>query len=172
MPSCWACSACYSCSFPDVSDAAWRCQVGIVACMTGRLHRSRTLRAFYATLGFLSLALGLVGVVLPILPTTVFVLLAAFFFARSSARMHDWLLSGRFGLVIRDYQAGLGIPLRVKVYAIVMVVVAFSVSLAVAVKALEWRLVMVASGAAIITYIATRPTRGRVVDSSSAVAIE
>lgn len=140
--------------------------------MTGRLHHSRTVRAFYAGLGLLSLVLGLVGVVLPVLPTTVFVLLAASFFARSSTRMHEWLLSGRFGPAIRDYQAGLGIPLQVKIYAIAMVVVAFAVTLAVAVKPLEWRLVMTVIAAAIITYIATRPTRGRVVDASSALAVE
>ena len=153
-------------------DTAWRHQLGIVASVTGRLHRSRTVRAFYAGLGLLSLALGLVGVVLPILPTTVFVLLAAFFFARSSTRMHEWLLSGRFGPSIRDYQAGLGIPMRVKAYAIAMVVVAFAVTLAMAVKPLELRLMMAATAAAIITYIATRPTKGRVVDSSSSVAVE
>jgi uncharacterized membrane protein YbaN (DUF454 family) len=69
-------------------------------------------------------------------------------------------LSGRFGPAIRDYQAGLGIPMRVKAYAIAMVVVAFAVTLAVAVRPLELRLVMAATAATIITYIATRPTRG------------
>lgn len=140
--------------------------------MTERLHRSRTVRAIYAALGFVCLALGLIGVVVPILPTTVFILLAAFFFARSSARMHNRLLEGRFGPAIRDYQAGLGITMRVKVYAITMVLIAFAVSMALAVRPLGWRLVMIAVAASIVTYIATRPTRGRVVDSSAAVAAE
>lgn len=168
MLFCSGCSSFSWSSFPDVSDAAWKLEFGIVAGVADRLHRSRTVRALYAALGFVSLGLGLIGVVLPVLPTTVFVLLAAFFFARSSNRMHEWLLSGRFGPAIRDYQAGLGIPIRVKVYGIVMVAVAFALSIALAVKPLGWRLVMVVLAAGIIAYITTRPTMERVVESTAA----
>ncbi|MDP3339177.1 YbaN family protein [Frigidibacter sp.] len=51
------------------------------------------MRIFWAGLGWIALACGLIGAVLPLIPTVPFVLLAAFAFARSSERVHDWLLS-------------------------------------------------------------------------------
>ena len=66
--------------------------------------------------GTFFLVLGLIGIALPILPTTPFLLLAAFCYARSSKRFYDWLLNHRwFGEYIRDYQEGRGIPLKAKV---------------------------------------------------------
>lgn len=63
--------------------------------------------------GALSLALGAAGVVVPVLPTTPFLILAVFCFARSSQRIHDWLVSNRlFGPFIRDYFSGQGLSLK------------------------------------------------------------
>ena len=51
------------------------------------------------------MALGAIGVFLPLLPTTIFLIIAAYAFARSSDRLHDWLLSNRiFGPLIKDWQ--------------------------------------------------------------------
>ncbi|MDA7963763.1 YbaN family protein [Ruegeria sp.] len=59
----------------------------------------------WATLGLICVALAAIGVVLPLLPTVPFLLLAAFFFARSSSRLHNWLISHRtFGPMILDWQ--------------------------------------------------------------------
>ena len=70
-------------------------------------------------LGFLSLALGIVGAFLPILPTTPFVLLAAGLFAKSSEKFHKKLLEHKvFGELIRDYQEDKSIPLYAKVISI------------------------------------------------------
>ena len=58
----------------------------------------------WAALGLICVALAIVGVVLPLLPTVPFLLLAAFFFARSSSRLHHWLLSHpNFGPLITDW---------------------------------------------------------------------
>ncbi len=71
--------------------------------------------------GWLSLALGVIGIFLPVLPTTPFVLLAGACFMRGSERWHRWISSHpRFGPQIEDYLTGAGIPARTKVVAIVM----------------------------------------------------
>lgn len=135
-------------------------------------HQRRSVRAVYMALGFLSLAVGLVGVALPLIPTTGPVLLAAFFFARSSERFHGWLVNHkRFGPGIRDYQAGLGIPARAKATAVVMILVTFGISMAFVVKAWQGRAVLVAVGIGIIWFILSRPTnRSREVAAHQAVS--
>jgi uncharacterized membrane protein YbaN (DUF454 family) len=77
------------------------------------------LRYGLLAIGWLSVALGVIGIFLPVLPTTPFLLLAAACFARSSPRFYQWLVEHpRLGPWIRDYLDGNGIPLRGKVYAI------------------------------------------------------
>ena len=66
-------------------------------------------------LGFISLGLGFVGVFLPLWPTTPFVLLSAWMFAKSSDKYHRWLRQNRFfGDALRGWEAGEGLTLRVK----------------------------------------------------------
>ncbi|MCY1290443.1 hypothetical protein D9M68_409520 [compost metagenome] len=89
--------------------------------MTRVLHQSRHRSLRYALLavGWLSVLLGVIGIFLPVLPTTPFLLLAAACFARSSERFYHWLTEHpKLGPWIRDYLDGNGIPLRGKVYAI------------------------------------------------------
>ncbi|WP_285423323.1 YbaN family protein [Pseudomonas sp. efr-133-TYG-103a] len=86
---------------------------------TPRTSRSGLVRFLLHGIGWLSVALGVVGIFLPVLPTTPFLLLAAACFARSSPRFYHWLVDHpRLGPWIRDYLQGNGIPLRGKVYAI------------------------------------------------------
>lgn len=77
------------------------------------------LRPLWIALGLIFVGIGFLGIFLPILPSTEFFLIAAFFFARSSPRLLNWLLNlPRIGPAIRDYRAGLGMPRRAKVAAI------------------------------------------------------
>ena len=83
---------------------------------------SRSKRIFFITLGSLCVALAAVGTFIPVLPTTPFLLLAAYFYARSSQRFYTWLITNRwFGAYLRNYREGLGLPLRHKVITITLV---------------------------------------------------
>jgi uncharacterized membrane protein YbaN (DUF454 family) len=78
-------------------------------------------RALWLLAGGGSLLLGVIGIFVPLLPTTPFVLLAAFCFSRGSARCEAWLLNHpRLGPMIRDWRATRAIPLRAKQIAITM----------------------------------------------------
>ena len=67
-------------------------------------------------LGILSLVLGVIGIFLPVLPTTPFLLLSATLFLRSSQKLYDWLLSHPYlGEYIRNFKEHRAIPLRVKI---------------------------------------------------------
>jgi uncharacterized membrane protein YbaN (DUF454 family) len=84
-----------------------------------KLAKRKSVRILSLIAGTITLCLGIIGIFLPILPTTPFLLLTAACYMRSSRRMHDWLLNNRwFGEYIRNYQAGRGIPLKTKIFTI------------------------------------------------------
>ena len=94
------------------------------------LHRSRTVRALLWIAGSVSLVLGIIGVVLPGLPTTPFILLAAACYAKASPTLHAWLLNHRwFGAMLRDWERDHSLTRRSKTIAVVsmMVMVSFSI---------------------------------------------
>ncbi len=78
-------------------------------------------KALLIFFGTLFVVLGVMGMILPLMPTTVFLLLAAYCYSRSSEKFHTWLLNNRFcGQYIHNYQSGQGISLRQKVTTIAM----------------------------------------------------
>jgi uncharacterized protein len=84
-----------------------------------KVKKHRVVRGLLIVAGTFSLALGAIGLFLPILPTTPFLLLSAACYMRSSERLHDWLVNNRwFGEYIKNYQAGKGIPMKTKIIAL------------------------------------------------------
>lgn len=80
------------------------------------------MRIVLAILGLISLGLGILGIFLPILPTTPLLLLAAALFLRSSKRLYDWLMNHpKLGPYITNFMVNKAIPLRVKIISVSMV---------------------------------------------------
>ena len=117
-------------------------------------------RVVYGAFGFVFLAIGIAGFVVPGLPGTVFLLVALYFFSMSNERMHHWMLTNRyFGDVLSDYKAGLGIPRRIKVIAVTSIVLAVTGSVVWAIESGWFRVLLVAVGVYGIWFVASRPTR-------------
>lgn len=84
-----------------------------------QIYANSYLRWLLIAAGTVSVFLGILGIILPLLPTTPFLLLAAASYAKSSEKFYNWLITNRFfGSYIRNYREGNGIPLKIKVSAI------------------------------------------------------
>ena len=80
------------------------------------------IKALLIILGCLSLVLGIIGIFLPILPTTPFLLLSAALFFRSSNQLYEWLINQKYlGTYIRNIREHRAIPLRAKIISVSMV---------------------------------------------------
>jgi uncharacterized membrane protein YbaN (DUF454 family) len=95
-----------------------------------RLHDSLFMRWLYLGVGITALLMGILGIFLPILPTTPFILLAAACFARSSERFHDFLLNNRVtGPIIYEWCVHRSIPRRVKRWVYLVMALSFGSSI-------------------------------------------
>ena len=101
------------------------------------------LRFLWVGLGFLFVGLGAIGAVVPGMPTTVFLVLAAACFIRSSQRLYDWLISNKtFGPYLKDYREGKGIPRRAKVLALSMIVIFVSFAVFYAIEVTQIKILV------------------------------
>lgn len=111
------------------------------------------IKTLYNIAGTVALLLGILGIFLPVLPTTPFLLLASACYMRGSKRMHRWLMSQRhLGPYIRNFQAGHGIPLRAKIAALALLWTSLSVSIWVV--PLPWvRILLLVPGIVVTVYL-------------------
>jgi len=79
------------------------------------LDRSKLSRILWFTAGFIVMTIGLIGIIVPGLPTTPLMILAAACFAKSSQRFYDWIINNKlFGQHVKNYREGNGIPKKIK----------------------------------------------------------
>jgi len=95
--------------------------------------KNKLARLLWNAVGTFFLALGLIGIPLPLLPTTPFLLIAAACYLRGSRRMHNWMMMNRyFGAYLKDYLEGNGLAIRTKIVAVSVLwgVIVFSAAFA------------------------------------------
>ncbi len=116
--------------------------------------RKKFVRWLLVAAGFLFVGLGAVGILVPLLPTTPFLLLAAACFARSSERFYRWLLGNRwFGAYVREYREGRGVPAKVKIFSVALLWVVILSSAAFAVSNLFIRVILIAVAVGVTLHI-------------------
>ena len=122
------------------------------------------MRVIWLVAGLTCVGVGGVGVVIPGLPTTVFFIMAAWCFSRSSQRLEKWVLElPGIGTMVRDYRAGLGMPRRAKVLALGCIVAAAGSSALFFIDNLAIRLLVAGAGLIGLWYVGMRvPTREKV----------
>ena len=115
-------------------------------------NRNPLLRGLLILAGTLSVGLGIVGIFLPVLPTTPFLLLAAACYVRSSPRLYRWLITNRWtGDYVRNYREGRGMPLRAKVISIALLWITLgSSALLVREELVHFLLLLVAFGVPVL----------------------
>lgn len=120
---------------------------------------SDTKRIIYLILGWVSLILGFIGIFLPVLPTTPFALLAAYFFSQSSEKLHSWLLEQKhLGPLIKNWERYGVIRIKAKILATVTMVLLFSYTTIFVPVRYEIKIFINLIGIAVLTFIWTRPS--------------
>lgn len=119
----------------------------------------KLVRALWLIAGTISLVLGAIGIVLPVLPTTPFLLAAAACYYKSSSRMHKWLLNNRwFGEYIKNYKEGRGLTLKTKITAITLLWITIGFSAFFIIDILAVQLILFVIAIAVSTHIIRLPT--------------
>jgi uncharacterized membrane protein YbaN (DUF454 family) len=104
--------------------------------------------------GTLSTGLGIIGIFVPILPTTPFLVLAAVCYMRSSERFYHWLINNRiFGAYVRNYIEGRGMPIRIKIFTILLLWLTIGLSIAFGVQNIVIRIVLICVAIGVTAHI-------------------
>ena len=113
--------------------------------------------------GTISTAIGIIGIFVPLLPTTPFLLLAAACYMRSSERFYHWLINNRlFGAYIRNYLEGRGMPLKIKIFTIILLWITIGISACIVTQNMVVRIVLVLIAIGVTFHIIHIRTRKKV----------
>jgi uncharacterized membrane protein YbaN (DUF454 family) len=115
---------------------------------------NKPVKILLITSGTFFIGVGLMGIFIPILPTTPFLLISAALYARSSTRFYNWLINNRiFGKFIKDYREGKGIPLRLKIMTITLLWITIGCSAVFAIDILWVRIMLVIIAAGVTAHV-------------------
>lgn len=120
--------------------------------------KNKLLKGFLIVIGWLSVVLGVIGIFLPVMPTTPFLLLAAACFMRTSPKFYHWLVDHpKLGKYVVYYLDGKGIPMKAKIYTICLIAISMTItSFIVPVTAVKIALPLI--GVLVALYIVRQPT--------------
>ena len=105
-------------------------------------------------------AIGIVGILIPVLPTTPFLLLAAACYLRGSEKFYHWLLSNKlFSFYIRNYIEGKGMPLKIKIFTLTLLWLSIGISIWIGTQNLAIRIILALVAAGVTVHIITIKTR-------------
>ena len=117
---------------------------------------------FLVSVGILSVAIGAIGIVVPLLPTTPLLLLAAACFVRSSDRLYSWLIGHRlFGSYIRNYREHRAVTWQTKVFTLVLLWAATGYSAIAVVSSLAIRTILLIVALAVTVHVLSLKTMGK-----------
>ena len=104
----------------------------------------KPIKVLLITTGTFFIGVGIIGIFIPILPTTPFLLISAALYARSSKRFYNWLINNKiFGIYIKNYREGRGIPLKLKIITIALLWITIGCSAIFAIDIFWVRVILV-----------------------------
>lgn len=117
--------------------------------------RTTTKRRLLIGAGTLCTVLGIIGIFVPILPTTPFLLLAAACYTRSSERFYQWLINNRiFGAYVRNYIEGRGMPIKIKIFTILLLWLTIGLTITFGLQNIIVRIILVCIAIGVTAHIA------------------
>ena len=127
-----------------------------------RKHRFVWVQVAFAALGTLFLVVGIIGIFVPVLPTTPFLLLATGCYARSSRRFYNWLMNHpTFGPLIVESRTYRSIPWRIKMFAITIMTLTFGSSIVFFIKDARLQMALAFFGLTLAAWLYKIPSRDR-----------
>ena len=86
-----------------------------------KITENKSIRLLWVFLGSLSVGMGVIGIFVPGWPTTIFLIIASYFYIRSSEKLYNWLINNKIlGIYLKNYYSGKGMPLKAKIISILM----------------------------------------------------
>ena len=84
-----------------------------------KINKNKSIRLLWVLLGSISVGMGVIGIFVPGWPTTIFLIIASYFYIRSSDKLYNWLLNNKIlGIYLKNYYSGKGMPVKAKIFSI------------------------------------------------------